>query len=81
MTNIPHLVFARKPTGYGPAALVDPIHFDGLTDMHNKLLQGTMCETIFNKMGITRKEQDEYAIQSYKKAVDAKNKGFLLREI
>jgi acetyl-CoA C-acetyltransferase len=54
MSKIPHLIYLRKPTGYGPAQITDGIQFDCLTDVYNNILMGACTEKIASEMNLTR---------------------------
>lgn len=45
--------------------------FDGLTDVYNKCHMGNCAENTAKKLNITRQQQDEYAISSYKRSAAA----------
>ena len=45
--------------------------FDGLTDVYNKCHMGNCTENTAKKFNITRQQQDEYAISSYKRSAAA----------
>jgi acetyl-CoA C-acetyltransferase len=81
MSRAPHYLFIRKGTGYGNTHAIDSIQHDGLTDVYNKILMGACTEKICKEMGLTRQAQDEYAIESYKRAREAQEKGILDWEI
>jgi len=81
MSNVPHYQFIRKPTPYGHSQVFDPIIYDVLTDAYNNSLMGTCSEKFISEMGISREEQDAYAISSYQKARKAQDAGILAREI
>ena len=81
MSKAPHMMYLRKPTGYGHASVVDSIQFDGLTDVYNKMLMGGCVEKTNSEMGISREAQDEFAIMSYQRAREAQEKGFFKDEI
>ncbi|KMQ96444.1 acetyl- mitochondrial [Lasius niger] len=49
----------------------DGIVFDGLTDVYNKCHMGNCAENTAKKLNITRQQQDEYAISSYKRSAAA----------
>lgn len=70
MSNVPYYL-KRGPTPYGGVNLIDGIVFDGLTDVYNKFHMGNCAENTAKKMGITRQEQDEFAINSYKRSAKA----------
>jgi len=67
MSNVPYYM-KRGQTPYGGVALVDGIVFDGLTDVYNKFHMGNCAENTAKKLGITRQQQDDYAISSYKRS-------------
>lgn len=76
MSNVPYYM-KRGQTPYGGVQLIDGIVFDGLTDVYNKFHMGNCGENTAKKLGITRQQQDEYAISSYKRAESAwANKAF-----
>merc|ERR1712110_1409270 len=55
-------------TPYGGVNLRDGLTSDGLTDVYNKFHMGNCGENTAKKMGISREEQDEYAMESYRRA-------------
>ncbi|XP_053985895.1 acetyl-CoA acetyltransferase, mitochondrial isoform X3 [Hylaeus volcanicus] len=76
MSNVPFYL-ARGETKYGGMKLEDGIVFDGLTDVYNKCHMGNCAENTAKKLNITRNEQDEYAVNSYKRSAAAyENKVF-----
>ncbi|GBP43485.1 Acetyl-CoA acetyltransferase B, mitochondrial [Eumeta japonica] len=70
MSNVPFYL-KRGETSYGGMQLVDGIVFDGLTDVYNKFHMGNCAENTAKKLEITRQEQDDYAISSYKRSAAA----------
>ncbi|XP_029672633.1 acetyl-CoA acetyltransferase, mitochondrial isoform X2 [Formica exsecta] len=70
MSNVPYYL-ARGETPYGGVKLQDGIVFDGLTDVYNKCHMGNCAENTAKKLNITRQQQDEYAISSYKRSAAA----------
>lgn len=60
-------------TGFrmGHAQLTDGMIFDGLWDVYNNFHMGNAAELCASEFGITREEQDAYAIESYKRAQSA----------
>ena len=80
MSQVPwHLPRAHR--GYGKLELVDGIECDGLTDAYDKIHMGICAENTCKKHGITREQQDEYAISSYKRSAVAYESGHLAEEI
>ena len=80
MSNVPYYM-TRGETPYGGVTLVDGIISDGLTDPFNKIHMGDCAENTAAKLQITRQQQDDYAISSYKKAAAAAEAGILAKEI
>src|SRR5689334_20807874 len=72
MTNAPYLLpQGRKGFRMGDAQVVDSMIRDGLWDVFNNYHMGITGENVAEKYGITREEQDEFAVNSHRKAVSA----------
>src|SRR3984893_14351832 len=72
MTNAPYLLpQARKGYRLGNAQIVDSMVNDGLWDIYNNYHMGITGENVAEKYGIKREEQDEFALNSYRKALSA----------
>ena len=72
MTNAPYLLpQARKGYRLGNAQIVDSVVNDGLWDIYNNYHMGMTGELVAEKYGVTREQQDEYAANSHRKAVQA----------
>ncbi len=72
MTNAPYLLQnARKGFRLGDQKVVDSMVHDGLWDVYNDYHMGTTGENVAEKYHITREEQDEYALNSHRKALAA----------
>ena len=72
MTNAPYLLQnARKGFRLGNQTVVDSVVHDGLWDVYNDYHMGNTGENVAEKYKITREEQDEYAVNSHRKAVSA----------
>ena len=72
MTNAPYLLpQARKGYRLGNAQIIDSMVTDGLWDVYNNYHMGMTGENVAEKYGITRQEQDQFAVNSHRKAVDA----------
>ncbi|XP_050692902.1 acetyl-CoA acetyltransferase, mitochondrial-like [Eriocheir sinensis] len=80
MSNVPYYM-ARGDTPYGTVTLVDGIVFDGLTDVYNKIHMGNCGENTAKKMSITREEQDQFALESYRRSAEAWKSGAMAEEI
>src|SRR3954449_7783208 len=72
MTNAPYLLpQARKGLRLGDSQIVDSMIRDGLWDVYNDYHMGITGENVAEKYGITREEQDEFAVNSHRKAISA----------
>src|ERR1700726_3537791 len=72
MTNAPYLLpQARKGYRLGNAQVVDSMVHDGLWDIYNDYHMGITGENVAEKYGITREEQDQFALNSHRKALSA----------
>jgi acetyl-CoA C-acetyltransferase len=72
MTNAPYLLpQARKGYRLGNAQIIDSMVNDGLWDIYNDYHMGITGENVAEKYGITREEQDQFALNSHRKAVAA----------
>ncbi len=76
MTNAPYLLpQARKGYRLGNGQIVDAMVHDGLWDIFNNYHMGITGENVAEKYGITREEQDQFALNSHRKALAAMNEG------
>ena len=72
MSNAPYLLpQARKGYRLGNAQIVDSMVQDGLWDIYNNYHMGITGENVAEKYRITREEQDQFALNSHRKAVAA----------
>jgi len=72
MTNAPYLLMnARKGFRLGDQKVIDSVVHDGLWDVYNDYHMGNTGENVAEKYHITRDEQDEYALNSHRKAIAA----------
>jgi len=72
MTNTPYLLpQARKGYRLGNAQIIDSMVHDGLWDIYNDYHMGVTGENVAEKYGITREEQDQFALNSHRKAIAA----------
>lgn len=82
MSNIPYyLPKARFGYKYGGGELVDGLEKDGLFEAYYKFAMGNCADNTAKEMQISRDEQDEYAINSYKRVAAATDAGYLKQEI
>lgn len=80
MSNAPYYL-PRGDTPYGNITLKDGIESDGLTDAFGAGLMGNCAESVAKKYNISRQDQDEYAIISYKRSAQAFESGVMKQEI
>jgi acetyl-CoA C-acetyltransferase len=82
MTNAPYLLpNARGGYRMGDGALVDGMIRDGLWEAYRGFHMGVGAEMIAAKYGITREEQDAFAVQSHRRAAEASLVGYFRDEI
>ncbi|MFW6232593.1 MAG: thiolase family protein [Bacteroidota bacterium] len=82
MTNAPYFLHKAR-TGYrmGNGELIDMMIHDGLWDVYNKFHMGLAGELCAKECNISREEQDEFAVESYKRAQKAQDSGWFNDEI
>ncbi len=72
MSNAPHYVFGmRSGIKYGNQTLVDGLQFDGLWCSFGDSVMGSYAEYTAEKAGVSREDQDRFALESHQKAVAA----------
>jgi acetyl-CoA C-acetyltransferase len=82
MSNAPHYLYGlRGGVKYGDTKLVDGLQFDGLWCSFGDNVMGSYAEYTATKAKISRAEQDEFALNSHKKAVAAIERGRFKAEI
>ncbi|EGU30253.1 acetyl-CoA C-acetyltransferase [Vibrio scophthalmi] len=83
MSQIPFIVPSQIRDGHkmGNMALTDLLINDGLTDVFNQYHMGVTAENVAKEVGITREQQDQYALASQMKAVAAIEGGNFKAEI
>ena len=81
MSNSPHVVNLRNGVKMGPATLTDSMVIDGLTDVFNQYHMGMTAENIAEKYQIKREEQDSFAANSQRKAIEAIKSGAFKSQI
>lgn len=82
MSNVPYYIpSARSGAKYGDSTLVDGVQKDGLLDVYDQKLMGVAAEKCAKDFDFSRNDQDEFAINSYKKAGNAQSSGKFDNEI
>jgi len=82
MTNAPYLL-PKTSWGQrmGDGKIVDYMVYDGLTDVYNQYHMGITAENVAEQYGITKEEQDQFAVQSQNRAEEAQKSGKFKDEI
>ncbi|MCW2966641.1 MAG: acetyl-CoA acetyltransferase [Solirubrobacteraceae bacterium] len=65
---------ARWGARMGETKLVDPV-MGGLTDPFHDILMGVTAENLAERMGISREDQDAFAVESHRRAAEAREAG------
>ncbi|KAJ1864530.1 erg10, acetyl-CoA C-acetyltransferase [Coemansia sp. RSA 2703] len=82
MSNVPYYIpSARFGAKFGAQKIVDGLETDGLLDAYNQTAMGYAAESTAAEFTSSREEQDEFAIASYQKAIDATASGKFANEI
>lgn len=81
MSLIPHYLFARNGTKFGPTTLIDGMQKDGLVDAYDENAMGVCADACATEYKFSREDQDAFAIQSYKRSEAAWNTGKFDNEI
>jgi len=82
MSNAPYFLSnARSGYRLGNSTIYDTILTDGLMDVYNNIHMGNCAEVCAKDFNFTREQLDDFAIQSYKRAIEAQQKGLFDDEI
>lgn len=82
MSNVPFYVEnMRWGNKYGNSSIIDGLAKDGLTDVYDGKAMGNAAELCASQCGISREDQDAFAIESYKRSQAAWNEGKFNDEI
>jgi acetyl-CoA C-acetyltransferase len=81
MSLIPHYVHLRNGVKFGPTTMIDGMQKDGLTDAYDGNAMGVCADLCASEYGITREEQDAFAIQSYERSAKAWSEGKFDNEV
>ena len=71
MSMVPHYQSARNATKLGDIKVIDGLVKDGLTDVYNKVHMGVCADKCATENNISREDQDNFAIESYKRSAAA----------
>ncbi len=82
MSNVPFYTDSlRWGNKYGNTSLIDGLAKDGLTDVYDGKAMGNAAELCAGTCGISREEQDAFAIESYKRSQSAWENGLFTNEV
>lgn len=81
MSSVPHYYNARIATKLGDIKMQDGMVLDGLTDVYGKVHMGVCAEKCAVDYGISREDQDNFAIESYKRSAKAWSEGKFTEEV
>ena len=82
MSNVPfYIENMRWGNKYGNSVLIDGIAKDGLTDVYDGVAMGNAADFCASECGISREEQDAFAIESYKRSQAAWSNGLFDKEV
>ncbi len=75
MSLAPHYIHMRNGVKFGPTTLIDGLQRDGLVDVYEQNAMGVCADTCATEYKFSREDQDNFAIQSYKRSADAWKSG------
>jgi len=82
MSNVPYYSpLLRWGNKYGDVTLIDGLAKDGLTDVYDGRAMGNAAELCAGTCGISRADQDAFAIESYKRSQAAWAEGKFVNEV
>jgi len=81
MSAVPHYINGRKATKLGDIKVIDGLVKDGLTDVYNSVHMGVCADNCATEYNITREDQDNFAIESYRRSAAAWDAGKFKDEI
>ena len=81
MSMVPHYLQGRNGAKFGDIKVKDGMLLDGLTDVYNATHMGNCAELCAREKGITREDQDAFAVESYRRATEAWQDGKFSEEV
>ena len=75
MSMVPHYLDGRHGSKFGNIKIQDGMLLDGLTDVYNATHMGNCAELCAKEKNISREEQDNFAVESYRRATEAWDSG------
>lgn len=81
MSLIPHYVHMRTGQKFGPSTLLDGMQKDGLVDVYDQNAMGVCADACAVEHDFSREDQDNFAVQSYKRSAEAWKSGKFTDEV
>ncbi len=81
MSNIPHYMKGRSASKLGNITITDGLLVDGLTDVYDQQHMGTCGDLCATEYNFSREDQDNFAVNSYKKSKQAWSQGKFKDEV
>ena len=81
MSLAPHIVPMRTGVKFGGTQMEDVMQKDGLVDAFDQVAMGTYADATAIKHGISREEQDAFAVESYRRSATAWESGVMQNEV
>ena len=81
MSMVPHYLQGRNGAKFGDIKVKDGMLLDGLTDVYNATHMGNCAELCAREKGISREDQDAFAVESYRRASKAWQDGKFSEEV
>ena len=81
MSLAPHIVPMRTGIKFGGIQMEDVMQKDGLVDAFDQVAMGTYADATAIKHGVSREEQDAFAVESYRRSATAWESGVMQNEV
>jgi len=81
MSRAPHAAHLRAGAKLGDVSFIDTVMSDGLTDAFGRMAMGVTAENVARRCGVSREQQDQFALRSQQRASAAQKAGRFIDEI
>ncbi len=81
MSLIPHYIYMRTGLKFGPTSMIDGMQNDGLVDAYDQNAMGICADACAVEHNFSREDQDNFAIQSYRRSANAWKEGKFSNEV
>jgi acetyl-CoA C-acetyltransferase len=82
MSQSPHLIVgARAGWKFGPQQVLDSLALDGLSCATENVAMGCLADSTASEHAVSREDQDAFAVESHRRAIEARERGEFKREI